>query len=123
MTGIGTDIVRIERLEKSLQRFGERLCRRILSPAEQEAAPAGQALVTFLAGRWAAKEACAKALGTGFDKGLGPADISVLRAANGAPYIVLSGPALALWERLGKGRIHVSISHDAGIALAFVVIE
>ncbi len=123
MTGIGTDIVRMERLEKSLQRFGDRICRRILSPAELEIAPQGQALVSFLAGRWAAKEACAKALGTGFDQGLGPSAISVLRMANGAPYIELAGPAKALWERMGRGRIHVSISHDGGMAVAFVVIE
>lgn len=123
MTGIGTDLVRIERLEKSLARFGERLALRILSEEERDLVPEGQGAATFLAGRWAAKEAFAKALGTGFARGMGPCDIEVLRLPSGAPCIRPRGPAQRLWEEAGAGRIHVSISHDAGFALAFVVIE
>ena len=123
MTGIGTDLVRIGRMEKSLARFGERLAQRILSEAERKLLADGAGKALFLAGRWAAKEAFAKALGTGFAHGMGPCDIEILRLPSGAPCIELKSKARELWLSAGAGRIHVSISHDTDYALAFVVIE
>ena len=123
MTGIGTDITSVERVKRSLDRFGERFLERILSKREREHAPAGKELATFLAGRWAAKEAFAKALGTGFSQGVYPREIEVLRLPSGAPRIEVRGQAQKELSARSAGRIHVSISHDRGMAVAFVVIE
>ena len=96
---------------------------RILSEAERKLLADGAGKALFLAGRWAAKEAFAKALGTGFAQGMGPCDIEVLRLPSGAPCIEPKGRARELWLSAGAGKIHVSISHDTDYALAFVVIE
>ena len=121
--GIGTDIASLERIEKGLARFGGRFEERILSGRELASVPSGTRRASFLAGRWAAKEACAKALGTGFAGGIGPTEIAIVNDALGAPRLVLEGAALARLRRLGCTRTHVSISHDAGSAVAFVVLE
>lgn len=123
MTGIGTDITSVERVEHSLARFGERFLERVLSRREREHAPTGKGLAAFLAGRWAAKEAFAKALGTGFSQGVYPREIEVLRLPSGAPRIEVQGQAKRELSARSAGRIHVSISHDHGFAVAFVVIE
>ncbi len=121
--GIGTDIVTIERMEAGLRRFGRRFAEKILAEGELALLPEGERAASFLAGRWAAKEACVKALGTGFANGAGPRQIAVYNNAAGAPYLVLSGKAQSLCNERKVAHMHVSISHDRLSAVAFVVLE
>ncbi len=121
--GIGTDIVTLERMEAGLRRFDRHFAEKILAEDELAMLPAGERLVAYLAGRWAAKEACVKALGTGFAKGIGPKQIAVFNNAAGAPFLVLSGKALSLSHELGVTKMHVTVSHDKLSAVAFVVLE
>jgi holo-[acyl-carrier protein] synthase len=116
--GIGTDIIEIERIKKTAE--NKSFLRKIFTEGE---------LNTFhgknyetLAGNFAAKEALAKALGTGF-KGCAPNEINVLRKPDGKPYIVLDGNTRKIWEESGAGNIFVTISHCKQYATATVVIE
>ena len=111
------------RMEAGLRRFGRHFAAKILAERELDLMPEGERAVPYLAGRWAAKEACVKALGTGFAKGIGPKQISVCNNAAGAPYLVLSEKALSLCNELGVTQMHVSVSHDRLSAVAFVVLE
>ena len=119
MLGVGTDLCRIERIAKAME--NSRFVKRIYTPAElarlEGLCPERQA--ERAAGMFAAKEAVAKALGTGFS-GFGFADIEVLADEKGRPFVRLQGGAAAL---AGDTNVHLSISHDGGLAQAFVVIE
>ena len=124
MIALGTDILEIARLEQALQRNGEAFLRRILTPAEQDAASGkGCAATSFYAGRWAAKEAVSKMLGTGIGKDCSFQDITVLNHESGAPYVILSGAAKAKADALGISKIHISISHEAHYCIAVVMGE
>ncbi len=123
IVGVGTDIVSIERVRRVLDRFGERFFTRVLAADECALLPDGPAASVFLAGRWAAKEACVKAMGTGFGDGIGPAHVAVGRNSLGAPVLTTTGPARERLTALGVTRCHVSISHDVNSAVAFVVLE
>lgn len=128
--GIGNDLVDGRRLDRVLAEFGPRFLARCFTPVEREQARRFEqnvALVAFYAKRFAAKEACAKALGTGFRDGIAFNQIGVVNDADGKPEIALSGKAL---ERLGKitppgarARVHLSLSDEPPYAQAFVVIE
>jgi len=123
--GLGTDIVEIARLEKSLQRSsGERFLAHVFTPAEQAAAPAsGRQMYAYYAGRWAAKESLAKALGTGICSRCALRDIEVFRGENGRPGLSLSGTAAETAAALGIRRLLVSISHEQAYACAVVIAE
>ncbi len=123
IVGIGTDIVQVARLEAGWARFGARYAERILDAAEQREFETAVRKGDFLAKRFAAKEAAAKALGTGFRGAFGLRDIGIAHDALGCPRLVLTGGARALAERLGVARTHVSLSDDGGYAAAFVVLE
>lgn len=121
--GIGCDIAEISRFEALLSRAGflekaftakeaERIAARNTSASRAECA----------AGIWAAKEAVAKALGTGFD-GFGTKEIEILREESGRPSVVLHDGAKRALERLGASSALVSVSHDGGRALAFAICE
>src|SRR5215472_11791638 len=118
--GVGLDVCSIERMRKALERHGERFFSRICSEAERRDL-AGRDVATALAGRFAVKEAFAKALDGA--PGVGWHDVEVRRAANGRPRLELRGTALELAHKTGADRWHVSITHDAGIAAAVVVLE
>ena len=122
--GIGTDLVEIRKMEKLLAEYnGERFMNRLLTPAEKElAAKRKKRLGEFLAGRFAAKEAVAKALGCGIGGRAGFRDIEVLPDEQGKPTCRLSEPAL---KRLGLPpfRIHLSITHSETAAAAFAIVE
>lgn len=132
IVGIGTDMASIARIETVLKGQGARFVERCFAPEEQawvNAAAKGDArrLAASYAKRWAAKEACAKALGTGIRDGIFLKDIAVINDALGAPALVLSGGAK---ERLTQitphgmtSYIHLSMSDEAETALAFVVIS
>lgn len=118
-TELGIDIIKVERIAKSIERFGSRFSDRVLTPAERRYVR--DRPETF-AGRWAAKEAVSKVLGLGV-RGIGWKDIEVVRLPTGQPSIRLHGRAAARAEQLGMGRIAVSISHesDYAVAIAFGV--
>mgnify|MGYP003619917442 FL=1 len=119
--GIGTDITELARIKASYDRFGERFLQKILTPDELKLVPENP--IAYISGRFAAKEAAVKALGTGFNEGIGPLHIEVLRGPAGQPLLHLHGPALARAEALGMRAAHISISHDRNAAVAVVVLE
>ena len=119
--GLGTDITELARIKSSYDRFGKRLLQKILTKEEQQYLP--ESPIAYIAGRFAAKEAAVKALGTGFSDGLGLLHVEVLRGPAGQPQLHLHGPARARAEALGMRAAHISISHDRNAAVAFVVLE
>lgn len=121
--GIGTDIVRIQRLDDNLTRFGDRFASRILTETELEGFHASGRKAHFLAKRFAAKEAAAKALGTGFRDGLSLRDISVSNDELGKPVLKFSPRAQQELESRDIARCHVSISDEMEYAVAFVTFE
>lgn len=120
--GVGLDLVELERVRTALGRHGERFVERIAGPLE--IAPrthAGQAQT--VAGLFAAKEAVLKALGTGWAQGLAFRQVVVERLSSGAPKVRLEGEAGRRADRMGVAHIHLSITHDAGVAAAVAILE
>jgi len=120
ITGIGIDTVDKTRLEKALKRWGGRLLNRLFTVNEIRACAGKHDRIGSLAARFAAKEALFKALGTGWRRGVGWKDADVVNDAFGGPRLTLSS---RMEERLGRRRIHLSLSHDSQNAVAVVVIE
>lgn len=120
--GIGTDIVAIARIEEGLQRHGDRFAERILADSEIEGFRAAVRPASYLAKRFAAKEAMAKAMGTGFRDGLSLRHIAVGHDAKGRPLIELNGRAEELCRELGIGACHLSLSDERDYAVAFVTL-
>ena len=121
--GIGTDLVEVARMEAALARHGRRFAERILTEPELAGFDDDASPAHFLARRFAAKEACAKAFGTGFRDGLSLRHIGVDHDALGRPLLALTGEAAIRAARLGVGASHLSLSDDRAYALAFVVLE
>lgn len=121
--GIGTDIASITRIEDTLAKYGERFINRILTPAEIVAYEASRQPVAWFAKRFAAKEAAAKALGTGISEGIGWQDFEIFSDDAGAPGLVLSGMARVRADAMGVSRIHLTLSDEREYAVAFVVLE
>lgn len=121
IVGLGVDIVELARIEKSLARFGRRFAEKILGPEELAAMPS--LTVSYIAGRFAAKEAAVKALGTGFSQGIGPTLVEAVATSGGKPQLRLHGAALQRARDMGVTSSHVSISHDRSSAVAVVVLE
>ena len=114
ITELGIDIIKVERIHASLERFGSRFSNRVLTPAEQRYV---RGRPETMAGRWAAKEAVSKVLGLGV-RGIGWRDIEIERLPTGQPAVRLHGRAQARAEQLGMGRIAVTISHESDYAVA-----
>ena len=121
--GVGFDIVEVERIARSLDRTGERFERRVFTDAERSDCAGRVDRVQALAARFAAKEACLKALGTGWAEGLAFRQVEVVRAPNGRPSILLHAAARQRAERLGIRTVHVSLTHQPGVAGALVMLE
>ena len=113
-TELGIDIIKVDRIRASIERFGSRFSDRVLTPAERRYVR--DRPETF-AGRWAAKEAVSKVLGLGV-RGIGWKDIEVERMPTGQPAVRLHGRAAARAEQLGMGRIALSITHESDYAVA-----
>jgi holo-[acyl-carrier protein] synthase len=113
-TELGIDIIRVDRIRRTLERYGSRFSSRVLTPAEQRYVR--DRPETF-AGRWAAKEAVSKVLGLGV-RGIGWRDIEIERLPTGQPSVHLHGRAAARAEQLGMGRVALSISHESDYAVA-----
>ena len=129
MLGLGSDVVNIDRIARTLERFGDRFLQRSFTKKEI----AGYQLITnterkaaYIARRFAAKEACAKALGTGFRHGLLFKNIGVVNDAQGKPSLELSGRAVELLQQLAGNnphRIDITLSDDNPVAMAVVIIS
>jgi holo-[acyl-carrier protein] synthase len=121
--GIGTDIVRVERMRRDIERFGDRFAERILTEQEmREYQEVGQR-AHFLAKRFAAKEAAAKAMGTGFNHGIQLRQIGVGHDDNGRPLLEFSGAAREFLDRHGIRVSHISLADEQDHAVAFVTLE
>jgi holo-[acyl-carrier protein] synthase len=120
--GIGTDIVRVTRMQRNLDRFGERFAERILTPAELDDFHGTQGKAHFLAKRFAAKEAAAKAMGTGFAQGVSMRHIGVTHESGGRPLLEFEGAALVFLQSRGIDEIHISLADEEDHAVAFVTL-
>ena len=123
IVGLGVDIVEVARLEAALRRHGDRFVERVFTEAERAACDPRVDRVLAFAARFAAKEACLKALGTGWAEGLGFRDVEIVREGNQPPRLILHGKAARRAEALGVIRSHVSLTHQPGLAAAVVVLE
>ena len=124
--GLGSDIVDVRRIEKSIERYGERFLSRIYTPVERAKAEKRANRVETYAKRFAAKEACSKALGTGFRKGVFWRDMGVVNLSSGRPTMKLTGGALKRLQEITpagcEARIDVSLTDEGPTALAIVTI-
>jgi len=121
--GIGTDIVAIARIKKIWERYGLAFAKRILTPSEFEQLPKSRDQIGFLAKRYAAKEAVAKALGTGFrPDGVLLTDIGVSNDHLGRPHLLFSGFAKQEIERKGVTESYITLSDEKEFAVAFVIL-
>ena len=121
--GLGIDVVEVSRLADALRRHGDHFVERVFTDRERAACDPRADRVLALAARFAAKEACLKALGTGWAEGLGFRDVEVVREGNQPPRLVLHREAARRAEALGVIRSHVSLTHQPGVAAAVVVLE
>jgi holo-[acyl-carrier protein] synthase len=125
--GLGSDLVDIRRIEKVLERHGERFINRIFTDIERAKAERRAARVDTYAKRFAAKEACAKALGTGFRRGVFFRDLGVVNLPSGRPTMKLTGGALARLEEITpagfEARIDLSLTDEWPLAQAIVIIS
>ncbi len=122
MISVGTDILKIERIEAVVERLGEKFVKRILTEAEQAEYNASSQPNRLLAKRFALKEAVVKALGTGIGRGVSWQDIQLEHNADGAPLVVLSGGALRVVGERGGSRVEVSLADEVDYVVAFAVL-
>ncbi|PSJ51033.1 holo-ACP synthase [Kumtagia ephedrae] len=125
--GIGSDLIDIRRIASSLDRYGERFVKRIFTDVEQAKAEGRRERAATYAKRFAAKEACAKALGTGMARGVFWRDMGVVNLPGGKPTMHLTGGAAkrlkAMLPAGHRAEIHLTITDDHPLAQAFVIIE
>jgi holo-[acyl-carrier protein] synthase len=121
--GIGTDVASIPRFERALERFGERFANRILTPEERGRFHRTKWKASHLAKRFAAKEAFAKAIGTGIRSPFTWHSVAVARDVRGRPLLHPSEKMARHLEAIGVKASHVTLTDDAGVAVAFVVLE
>jgi holo-[acyl-carrier protein] synthase len=121
--GVGTDMIEIERMQASYDRFGERFLERIFTPGEIAYCMRKKNAAESLAARFAAKEAGAKALGTGISHGVSWKEIEVRREPSGRPTLHWSGRAGELARQMGVKRTSLSLTHSRQLAMAVVIVE
>jgi holo-[acyl-carrier protein] synthase len=125
--GLGSDLIDIRRIEKTLERHGERFIDRIFTDTEKRKSEGRKQRAASYAKRFAAKEACSKALGTGLSHGVFWKDMGVANLPSGKPTMVLTGGAKTRLEQMvpsgNRANIHLTITDDFPLAQAFVIIE
>ncbi len=121
--GVGTDIVELSRIQSTYDRFGQHFIDRLLMEQERELFQDSKWPVRFLAMRFAAKEATVKAMGTGFRHGMWIRDVGIVNNDWGRPLVIYSKRGQQVCESLGIGESHVSLTDDAGLIVAFAVVE
>lgn len=119
--GLGTDIIEVVRIGEMIERHGEMFLQRVYTEQEIRYCQRRKAAMQHYAGRWAAKEAVMKTLGTGFSKGIGFKDIEVCSRKSGAPYLVLHGGAGEIAAQLGINEVLITISHCRAYATATAI--
>jgi holo-[acyl-carrier protein] synthase len=123
IVGLGADIAEVERVRAAIARHGEPFLRRIYTAAERTYCEKFRNKDERFAGRFAAKEAAMKALGTGWRRGIRWTDIEVVREKSGRPTLELHGASKKIAEALGVKRISVTITHTKDVAFAEVILE
>lgn len=121
--GIGLDVVETAQMERALGGRGQRFEERVFTAAERGECDGRVDREQALAARFAAKEACVKALGTGWSQGISFLQVEIVRGEGGAPVVRLSGQAADRARDWGVRRVHVSLTHQTGIAAAAVILE
>jgi holo-[acyl-carrier protein] synthase len=121
--GIGVDVIQVERLVRSLERFGKRFETRLFTDGELEYCRRHRNPLPHLAARFAAKEAASKALGTGMSGGVAFKQFEVHQPGGQVPRLEFHGPARARYDALGCTGSFLSLTHDGGLAIACVVLE
>lgn len=121
--GMGVDLAEVERIQAAIERHGETFLKRVYTLKEREYCEQFKNKYERYAGRFAAKEATMKALGTGWGRGVRWVDLEVVRERGGKPSVALAGEAGKIAERMGVKNIALSITHTATMALAQVIFE
>jgi holo-[acyl-carrier protein] synthase len=121
--GIGTDIIECLRIAKMIERHGELFINRVYTPHEIQYCQTRKQATQHFAGRWAAKEAVLKALGTGWRRGISWRDVEIRNAPGGRPLVALHGGAREVVEQLGITQMLISISHCRSHATAYAVAQ
>lgn len=121
--GIGTDILQVDRVAETYERFGAHFVDRLLLPEERRQFEHSKNAVRFLAMRFAAKEAIVKAMGTGFSNGMWLRDSGVMPNRLGRPEIIFSDRGVAMCNRLGIAGGHLTLTDEAGLVVAVAVLE
>jgi holo-[acyl-carrier protein] synthase len=120
--GIGVDVLEAARIQRTLERFGERFIEHLLMPEERAQLVRTQRRERFLAMRFAAKEAIVKAMGTGFAHGMWIRDVGVVQNSWGKPEVVFSARGEQVRRALGVGESHVTLTDEAGLVVAVAVL-
>src|SRR5271163_2941380 len=123
IVGMGVDLAEVDRIQKAIERHGEPFLRRVYTVGEREYCERFKNKYERFAGRFAAKEAAMKALGTGWRRGVKWVDFEVVRELGGRPTLALHGEAAKIAGQLGMTRVALSITHTAEQALAQVIFE
>ena len=121
--GIGTDVVELSRIQAIYERFGEHFVERLLMDDELELFRHSKRPIRFLAMRFAGKEATVKAMGTGFAHGVWLRDVGILNNDWGRPLVTWSERGRRVCDRLGIGEGHISLTDEAGLVIAFSIVE
>ena len=121
--GIGVDLVKVERIERVVSRWGKRFVDRVFTDEEAHACYGRRSSYAAFALRFAAKEAFSKALGLGMRKGIRWRDIEVFNNSSGKPHLRLSGVASQICKESGINHIHLSLSDDGEYGIAMVILE
>lgn len=123
IVGIGIDLVEISRIRKLINRFGEAFTTKVFTPNEHYEAGMRKDKIIYYAGRWAVKEAAAKALGCGIGSNCAFLDVETRNDPTGRPVLTFSGAAKDTARRLGVSQTHLSVSHEETYAAANVILE
>ncbi len=123
IAGVGIDVVEVARIADAVDRYGRRFLERVFTQAEADYCRSRAVPAQHFAGRFAVKEAVLKALATGWSGGIRWRDVEIKRGPSGRPEVELSGAAARRAEQMGVTRLHVSISHTSGCAVANAIAE
>ena len=123
IVGTGIDIAEVPRIAASIERFGRRFLERVFTPDEVRYCESKANKAERYAGRFAAKEAAMKAIGTGWNRGVTWHDVEVTRVPGGRPTVAFHGKAAEFFRKLGAARAHLSITHTKELAMAQVILE
>src|SRR3954447_19981522 len=122
VVGIGVDLVDVERIQHSIDRFGERFVERVFTEGEIAYCQSMKFPARHLAARFAAKEALSKAFGTGIGKAMGWRDLDVQKKESGEPFVVLSGGAEKMAQQRGVEKVWISLSHTEQSGMATIIL-